>query len=309
MAFDRIAVLAAIFLSFNAFRWRFESGNAGIVRTAARRRERCIARRAPGCLWAAVVFGLLASLKLLPLFGAIAFLCLPEMNAVAVPEFCARDRQLPYRPGPERYSVQPMTVADYGAELMGRMPGGSFYEPGGPGGAVLNEDTIDFVLGVHPSASELASRSPVLHLHVLGWASLVLPLWRARARLRSEENCPQVAVVSLVVLTLWLFLFRQKPYGFETFVPFMIAAGYGISRRAALYAVAASILVSGVIESRIVDVPFLSAYYRLTPLRGLGCRLDASAQCDYAFAFGNLQPDERQKKRIGRRRMRSCRSR
>jgi hypothetical protein len=290
MAFDRIAVLAAIFLSFNAFRWQLESGNAAIVELplAVTSVVLLAARR---YLWAAVFFGLLASLKLLPLFGAIAFLCLPESTRLRFQSFALAIGSF--------LIVQALNailfsqwLPSYGAQLMGRMPGGSFYEPGGPGGAVLNEDTIDFVLGVFQRFG-IGEPLPGIALACLGTGVACLTAMACARKTSERGELPPVAVVSLVVLTLWLFLFRQKPYGFETFVPFMIAAGYGIGRRAALYAIAASILVSGVIESRIVDVPFLSAYYQLIAAWVVVLMLQLSAIMHLRLGIYNQTKDKR----------------
>ena len=133
---------------------------------------------------------------------------------------------------------------------MGRIPGGGDYQPGGS----LNLQTIDFVLD---GFARLGLNQPLpsfaLVVLALGMATFT---GIACARKTSERGeLPPVAVVSLVMLILWLFLFRQKPYAFETFIPFMIAAGYGAGRETAMSAVAASIIVPAAFGSHAVKVP------------------------------------------------------
>src|SRR5262245_49599137 len=86
----------------------------------------------------------------------------------------------------------------------------------------------------------------------------------ACARMRpGRAELPPDAVLSLVMLTLWLFLFRLKPYSFETFIPFIIAAGYSIGRNTAMIAIALTIIVPSAFKSHVVDVPVLPAYFQL----------------------------------------------
>jgi hypothetical protein len=62
---------------------------------------------------------------------------------------------------------------------------------------------------------------------------------------------------------LWLFLFRQKSYAFATYIPFMLAAGYGAGRSTAYAATFASIVVPPMLFSHILPFPLLQQYYQL----------------------------------------------
>jgi hypothetical protein len=255
-AFDRIAVLAAILFSFDAFRWDLLTGNAAIIELPlAVAIVLLLAERRYS--WAGIVFGLMASLKLLPFFGVIAFLFLPESNrlrlqsaGLATGSFLAVHTL--------NAVLFSQWLPTYAAHLMGRVPGGDFYEFGG----VYNQDTIDFVLDGFRRLG-INEPLPSFALALLGLAIAGLASMACARKTPERGELPPVAVVSLVMLILWLFLFRQKNYAFETFIPFMIAAGYGAGRETVMSAVAASIIVPGAFISHIVKISVLNDYYQL----------------------------------------------
>src|SRR5262249_8109355 len=142
----------------------------------------------------------------------------------------------------------------------GRLPGGSFYEGAGP----YNQNTVDFVFevikgaGVEPTLAGFAVACLGLFMGALAAMAC------ARAT-RERAELPPAAVVSLIVLVVWFFLFRQKPYAFETFIPFLIVAGYGAGRRTVMSAILVSIIVPSLLRhgSDVLPFPLLSTYYQL----------------------------------------------
>jgi hypothetical protein len=65
------------------------------------------------------------------------------------------------------------------------------------------------------------------------------------------------------MMVVWLFLFRQKNYAFEMFIPFIIFLGYSAGRETALSAIAASVIVPAAFISRAVKMSILETYYQL----------------------------------------------
>ncbi len=255
-AIDRAAVLAAIFLGFGSFAVLVHSGNPGIgeLPLAA---AIVLLLNTGRYQWAAVLFGLMASFKLLPMFGAPAFLFLPfsltqrvQTFALAVGAFAAV------------HLVNAALFAEwlpsYLHYLTGRLPGGAFYEPGDN----LNQDTIDFVVN---GLQQLGVNGPLpgFALACLGLGAAWLTALACARKGPHRAELPPDAVVSLIVLVLWLFLFRQKDYAFATFVPFMICAGYGAGRVIAHIAMAASIVVPSALISHTIKIPYLYSYYHL----------------------------------------------
>jgi len=253
---DRIVLVAAVFLGFQGFYWLLKTGNVAIVELplAALTVRLLAARRYE---WAGASFGAMASLKILPLFGAFAFLLLPESRLVRVRGIaCAAAGFL---------SVQLLNAVlfsrwlpSYVAEIAGRLPGGGGYEEGGRD----NQNTIDFVLDV---MRNLGLAQPLADF-LLACMGLGFGAWVAiacaRKHQRQREMTP-VAAVSLAVLVLWLFLFRQKTYAFGAYIPFLLAAGYGAGRLTAYVAILASIVVPAALLSHALPVPLLQEYYQL----------------------------------------------
>lgn len=255
---DRIAVLVAIFISFNSFPWQIYTGNVAIVELPLAVATVCLLA-ARKYHWAGAAFGLLASLKILPFFGVIAFLFLPAPNRARVQSiaFAAGSFLAIHLLNAILFS---QWLPSYLAHLMGRIPGGADYEVGG----LANQDTIDFVIdGFHAIGLDQPIAGFAIACLGLGVGWLTTLACASKGPDRTE--LPPVAVVSLIVLVLWLFLFRQKNYAFETFIPFMIAAGYGVGRNTAVAAIAASIILPSVFSPlhHVLRAPYLINYYQL----------------------------------------------
>jgi len=255
-SWDRTILLAAVFLGFQGFYWLLTTGNVAIVELPlAALTVRLLAARRYG--WAGASFGAMASLKILPLFGVFAFLLLPEPRLVRARSItCAAAAFLGIHL--LNATLFSQWFPSYASEIVGRLPGGGGYEAGDWD----NQNTFDFVLAVMRNLG-LAQPLPDFALACLGlglggWVAVAC----ARKRERHREMTP-VAAVSLAVLVLWLFLFRQKSYAFATYIPFMLAAGYGAGRSTAYVATLASIVVPAALFSHILPVPFLQQYYQL----------------------------------------------
>jgi hypothetical protein len=252
---DRIAVLAAILFGFNTFHWQLMTGNPAVIELPLI--VAVLLLLAEGKYrWAGIVFGVMASLKLLPFFGVLAFLCLPASARLRLDSIGAATTGFL---GVEAINAALFSqwLPSYAAQLIGRLPGASVYEPGG----YFNQNTIDLVfdglqrLGIGQPVSGFA-----LACLALGIASLAA--MACAHKTPDHGELPPAAVVSLVMLVLWLFLFRQKNYAFETFVPLMIASGYGAGRETGRAAIMASIVVSGILNGG-PGRSFLADYYQL----------------------------------------------
>ena len=255
-SWDRTILLAAVFLGFQGFYWSLTTGNVAIVELPlAALTVRLLAARRYG--WAGASFGAMASLKILPLFGVLAFLLLPEsrwVRARSIAWACAGFLGIQLL----NAALFSRWLPSYVADIVGRLPGGGGYEGGGSD----NQNTFDFALSVMGNLG-LVQPLPDFALACLGlglggWVAVAC----ARKPQRQREMMP-VAAVSLGVLVLWLFLFRQKSYAFATYVPFMLAAGYGAGRSTAYVATLASIIVPAALFSHILPVPLLQQYYQL----------------------------------------------
>jgi Glycosyltransferase family 87 len=255
-SWDRAVLLAAVLLGFQGFYWLLKTGNVAIIELplAALTVRLLAARR---YAWAGASFGAMASLKILPLLGVFAFLLLPESRLTRARSIaCAAAGFL---------GIQLLNAAlfsrwfpSYAADIVGRLPGGGGYEAGGSD----NQNTFDFVLEVTRNLG-LAQPLPDFILACLG---LSLGAWVAVACVRKPQRqieMTPVAAVSLGVLVLWLFLFRQKNYAFATYIPFLLAAGYGAGRSTAYAAIFASIVVPPMLFGHILPVPLLQQYYQL----------------------------------------------
>ena len=252
---DRVAVLVAVLFAFNTFHWQLMSGNLAVIElpliTAV------VLLLADGRYrWAGFVFGVMSSLKLLPFFGVLAFLFLPRPLRVRFETVAAAIVGLL---GVEALNAVLFSrwLPSYAGQLLGRLPGSAGYEAGG----YFNQNTIDFVFD---GLQQLGIGQPVsgfvLACLALGVSALVAV---ACARKTTEHGeLPPVAVVSLVMLVLWLFIFRQKNYAFETFIPLIIAAGYGAGRATGRAAIMASIIATGIFNFG-EEKFFIADYYQL----------------------------------------------
>lgn len=253
---DRIAVLAAIFAGFKAFDWELTTGNPAILELPlAAAAVRLLAARKYA--WSGLAFGLMASLKILPLVGAVAFLLLPESAATRAKSFASAVAGILVVHGLNAL-LFPGWLPSYFAMLtrMGTAVAGE------DAGGTLNQNTIHFIvdglgrLGFGPSIAGL-----VIACLGLGTAAVVAVACRSGTPAR--EALPPATAASLIVLALWLFLFRQKNYAFEAFIPFVVAAGYGIGPWTGRLAIFASLVVTAAFFTHAVPVRFLDDYHQL----------------------------------------------
>ena len=275
-ATDRLAVLAAVFLGLHGFPWEFATGNVAVIELPLAAATVCLlaARRYRS---AGAVFGAMATLKILPLVGAIAFLFVPasgrrRMEAFAAAVGCFVSIHV------LNAVVFARWLPSYVRQLAGRVPGGTDYESGG----LYNQNVVDLVATIF---GLLGLGGPVT-----GFALAVLGLgagWLVAVVLsdhRGRDRIGPAARVSIVILAVWLFLFRQKPYAFATFVPFLIAAGYGAGRAVATSTIVTSIVVPAALRNGLWQAPVLGAYYQLlgawaaVAVLAIGLRLRSAAE-------------------------------
>jgi hypothetical protein len=251
-----MAVLAATFVGFDAFNWQLATGNVAIIELPlAVAMVLLLAQRK--YVWAGGVFGLMASLKLLPFLAVVAFLVMPEPKRLRLWSVASATGSLLAIHGLNAVLFG-RWLPSYAAQLTARIPGSPGYE----GGGVYNQNSIDFVtdgfrqLGLdHPL--------PGFALACLGFGIGWIASLACARKTHARAELPAGAVVALVMLIVWLFLFRQKNYAFETFIPLMIYVGYSAGRATALTAIAASIIVPAAFISRTVTMPSLEPYYQL----------------------------------------------
>ena len=207
--------------------------------------------------WSGLAFGLMASVKLLPLIGAAAFLLLPESAATRARSFAAALGGF-LAVHILNAVLFPRWLPSYFAMLTRKATAGAGEDAGG----VLNQDTIHFITD---GLARLGFGQPLAGFAIaclgLGVGTLVALACRPGAPAR--DALPPVAAASLIVLALWLFLFRQKNYAFEAFVPFMVAAGYGIGPWTGRLAILASLVVTAAFFTHAVPVRFLDDYHQL----------------------------------------------
>jgi len=253
---DRIAVLVAIFAGFKAFDWELTTGNVAILELPlAAATVRLLAARKYA--WSGLAFGLMASVKILPLVGAAALLLIPESAAARARSFSSALAGF--------LAVHILNAVlfarwlpSYFAMLTWKATGGTAEDTGG----VLNQDTIHCIVD---GLGRLGFNQPMAGFAIacLGLAMGALIALACRPGTPTREPLPPVAAVSLIVLALWLFLFRQKNYAFEAFVPFTVAAGYGVGLWTGRLAILASIVVTAAFFTHAIPVRFLDDYHQL----------------------------------------------
>jgi hypothetical protein len=236
-ALDRIAVFGAIFLSFDAFKFVLITGNVVILELPlAVAMLLLLAKRQHA--WAGFTFGSMASLKLMPIIGIIAFLFLPESSRSrleSIVSACVAFVGIHVM----NWALFTRWFPSYAAELTGRIPGGPSF------GNEPNQGTIESVIA-WLSKLGFVRPLPESALAFLALAVGCLVTVACARKTAERDELPPVAVVSLVILVLWLFLFRQKEYAFETFIPFLIVAAYGAGREIGILAIVASVLIPAV---------------------------------------------------------------
>ena len=280
--FDRTIVFVAILLSFDFFQWQIRTGNiavmelplaVGVVLLLDKRKY----------FYASALFGLMASLKILPLFGVFALLFIPDnmrLRLTSVGVACASFIAV--------HLVNALLFfqwfSSYATQLVNRLPGSALYETGG--GASLTQDTFDLVIqilartGIHQPLPEF-----VIACLGLGAA------WLTNLAC-SRSPLPPVAIVSLVLLVLWLFLFRLKPYSFETFIPFMIAVACSIGTICMIGVVGLSIIIPSLFRAQVINLPIIGSYFQLVAawasiLMLLLCAIIQSRRPSHCFLIGD----------------------
>ncbi len=256
---DRTLVFAATFLSFDSFRWTLMTGNVALLELPfAVATVYLLVKEHHG--WAGVSFGLMASMKILPLVGAVAFLPMPvslRKRAASVTGAVAAFLTV--------HVINAVLFSrftpSYVAHLLNRIPGGTLYEAGG----AVNPNTQDMFIGLF---RRVGIEHATLPIAALAFLALGIGFWAANARASicsQERKHAPATVFSLILLVSWLFVFRLKPYAFETFVPFLVVAGYGLGRSAGRGAVMVSILVPMLLLTHTLPIRSL---YDYSPLIG-----------------------------------------
>jgi hypothetical protein len=212
-------VMLASVSAFCAYRWLALTGNIAIfevpfaaLSVAALHRRRYIL--------SGVALGLMSTLKVLPLIGALAFLVLPiewpkrlRAVAAAVLAFAAFHFFNAVVSGPYVWSFY--------AAAFGQIPGqaGLAGEPGG----LSNPNFIDFafVTLAKLGLGATTSAAPAIAFCAMAAGAAIVVLAHRTADMGDDAT---VRLFGLAVLVGNLFLFRLKPYAYGSLVPFAIAA-------------------------------------------------------------------------------------
>jgi hypothetical protein len=254
---DRALVFAAAFLGFDAFRWQLLTGNVAVLEIPLAATTVWLLSK-DRLRWAAVSFGLMASMKLFPLIGVIAFLLIPASPRERMWGFLAAIVAFLAVHLPNAVLFNEW-MPSYVTQLLGRLPDGASYEPGGWN----NPNTLDLVFNL---LQRIGLQQAPISMAALAFLGMGVGFWAALARAgictREGKRAP-VIVFSLLVLVLWLFLFRQKLYAFATFIPFLIAAGYGLGRHVGRGSILISIMVPVSLLTHSVPIRPLFDYYQL----------------------------------------------
>ena len=212
-------VMLAAVSAFSAYRWLALTGNIAIfevpfaaLSVAALHRRRY--------MLSGVALGLMSTLKVLPLVGALAFLVLPiewpkRLHPVAAAglAFAAFHLVNAVISGPYAWSFY--------AATFGQIPGqpGLAGEPGG----LNNPNFIDFAFALFAKlglGTTTPAVSAIAFCAMAAGAAIVLLAHRT-ADMGDDAT---VRLFGVAVLVGNLFLFRLKPYAYGSLVPFAIAA-------------------------------------------------------------------------------------
>jgi hypothetical protein len=204
--------------AFCAYRWLALTGNIAILEVpfaalsvAALHRRRYA--------WSGVALGLMSTLKVLPLVGALAFLVLPiewpkRLRAVAAAGLAFSAVHL------LNAVISGSYAWSFYAASFGQIPG----QPGaGEPGGLNNPNFIDFAFDIFGKLG-LGVTTPVVSAiafcGMVAGAAVVLLAHRTA----DTDDDATVRLFGFAVLVVTLFLFRLKPYAFGSLVPFAIAA-------------------------------------------------------------------------------------
>ena len=205
--------------AFGAYRWLALTGNIAIFEVPFAALSVAMLRRRRYAVSGAAL-GLMSTLKVLPLVGALAFLILPidwpkRLRAVTAAglAFGAFHLLNAVISGPYAWSFY--------AASFGQIPGqaGLAGEPGG----LNNPNSIDFAFVMFAKLG-LGAMGPavsaIAFCAMAAGAALVVLAYRTAGM----DDDATVRLFGLAVLVGTLFLFRLKPYAYGALVPFAIAA-------------------------------------------------------------------------------------
>jgi hypothetical protein len=196
--------------------------------------------------WAGATFGLMATMKLLPLIGAFAFCVLPISKRERIASFAAAIAAF--------LAVHVLNAIMfkqyfliYVQQLIARVPGGADFDRAG--------STQDLMIAL---LRQLGQEDPNIAIMALAFFALLIGFWLSTALSNRETFTPlaPTAALSIAMLVLWLFVFRLKPYTYETFVPFIVAAGYGLGQSVGRIAIVIPSVLDIAMERHVVKLPF-----------------------------------------------------
>lgn len=215
-----IAIVALVSISaFSAYRWLALTGNISVLEVPlAAVSIASLHRRRYGLSGAAL--GLMSTLKVLPLVGALAFLVLPvgwPQKARAIAAAAAAFVVLHL----VNAAVSGPYIVNFVKATLGQIPGQPVLYS--EGGGLNNPNFIDFTFALfralNVDKATLVSSALAFCCLILGVAITLLA-----QKTRDVDDYAAVRIFGVAVLLCMLLLFRLKPYAFATLVPFAIAA-------------------------------------------------------------------------------------
>jgi hypothetical protein len=205
--------------AFGAYRWLALTGNIAILEVPFAALSVATLHRRRYVLSGAAL-GLMSTLKVLPLVGALAFLVLPIEWPKRLCAVCAAGLAFGAFHLLNAIISGPYVWSFYAASF-GQIPGqaGLAGEPGG----LNNPNFIDFAFAMFTKLGLGAigpAVSAIAFCAMVAGAALVVLAHRTAA----VDDDATVRLFGLAVLVGTLFLFRLKPYAYGSLVPFAIAA-------------------------------------------------------------------------------------
>ena len=212
-----VAIVALVSISaFSAYRWLALTGNIAVLEAPLAALSIAALHRRRYELSGAA-FGLMSTLKVLPLVGVLAFLVIPvgwpqkaRAIAAAVAAFIALHLV--------NAAISGSYTVSFVKATLGQIPNqpALFSEAGGlnnPNSSILSSRCFT------PSTSTLVSSALAFCFLILGVEITMLA-----QKTRGMDDYAAVRIFGLATLVCMLLLFRLKPYAFGTLVPFAIAA-------------------------------------------------------------------------------------
>jgi hypothetical protein len=215
-----VAIVALVSISaFSAYRWLALTGNIAVLEAPLAALSIAVLHRRRYELSGAA-FGLMSTLKVLPLVGVLAFLVIPlgwpqkaRTIAAAVVAFAALHLV--------NAAISGSYTVSFVKATLGQIPHqpALFSESGG----LNNPNFIDFVFALfhtfNVDKATLVSSALAFCFLILGVVIAMLA-----QKTREMDGYAAVRIFGLAALVCMLLLFRLKPYAFGTLVPFAIAA-------------------------------------------------------------------------------------